>query len=48
MKQKNIEAHEMTFADHHYFSPHDILKIKKTATQLNTSVIITTEKDADW
>ncbi len=46
LKEKNIEAQEITFADHHYFDANDIFKIKSKAEQSSTSIIITTEKDA--
>ena len=39
-------ARELTFRDHHWYTPRDLETIRAAARDTNASLIVTTEKDA--
>jgi tetraacyldisaccharide 4'-kinase len=39
-------ARELTFRDHHWFTPRDVAAIERAASEAGVSALITTEKDA--
>jgi tetraacyldisaccharide 4'-kinase len=39
-------ARELTFRDHHWYTAHDVETIRAAARDVNTDLIVTTEKDA--